>query len=128
MAIPIQTSDPDVRILTSAVAGVPGAWVLQLTCLTDITKITFSVTGLTGGSANNDVVIDIGTGEAASEVPVIENIHWGDTDTAGAQGDRGQGWIIIPFFFPIGTKISARITGLENTSVDSHQFQLIAME
>ncbi len=128
MAIPIQTSDPDVQIFSSAVVDVPGAWVFQLTTLTSISKIAIAVVGLTGGSAQDDVVIDIGTGEPASEVPVIENIHWGDTDTAGFQGDRGQGWLIIPFSFGVNVKISARITGLENGAVNGYNFQIIAME
>lgn len=128
MAIPIQTSDPTVKITTDATVNVPGAWVFQLTCLTDITKITVAVLGLTGGFINDDVVIDIGIGEVASEVVVIPNIHWGDTDAAGAQGGRNQGWLIIPWFFPIGTKISARITGLTDNSADDYEFQIIAQE
>lgn len=127
MAIPIQASDPDVQIFTDVTIDVPGPYVLQLTCLTDITKIAFAVTGLTGDTPN-DVGIDIATGEAASEVDVIENIHWGDTDSLGAQGDRGQGWMIIPFFFPSGTKISARITAFERGGAFGYNFQLIAME
>lgn len=128
MAIPIQTSDPTVKLTTDATVNVPGAWVFQLTCLTDITKITVAVLGLTGGFINDDVVIDIGIGEVASEVVVIPNIHWGDTDAAGAQGGRNQGWLIIPWFFPIGTKISARITGLTDNSADDYEFQIIAQE
>jgi hypothetical protein len=128
MAIPIQTSDPDINILTNATIDVPGDWVFQLECLTDITKISIAVIGGTGGSFNNDVKIDIGTGEPAAEVVVIPNIHWGDTDSAGAQGGRNQGWLIIPWFFALGTKISARITGLEVSSQDAYSFQIIAME
>ena len=128
MAIPIQMSDPTVFICTDATVDVPGAWVFQLTCLTDITKITLAVIGNTGGGFNDDVIIDIGTGEPGSEVVVIPRIHWGDTDAAGAQGGRNQGWLIIPWFFASGIKISARITGLTDNIATDYEFQIIAQE
>ncbi len=129
MAIPIQASDPDVQIFTDALVNVEGPWVAQLTCLTDITKIAFPVVGKTGALQHaDDIVISIGTGSPGSEVAVIENIHWGDTDSAGAQGDRAQGWLIIPWFFPNGTIISARIKSLDTSAVEGYDFQLIAME
>lgn len=127
MAIPIQTSDPDVQIFTDVTIDVPGPWVLQVTCLTDITKISVAVIGLTGATSN-DVVMDIGIGEPGFEVPVIEEIHWGDTNSLGFQGDRSQGWLIIPLKFVSGTKISARITALEQGGTFGYNFQLIAME
>lgn len=128
MAIPIQLSDATVPLVTSSTKDVPGAWVLQVTATTDITKISVAIIGLTGDNSNNDVVIDIGTGEAGSEVRVIKDIHWGDTGTNVSQGGRNQGWLLIPWFFASGTKISARITGLENGDSSNYEFQLIAME
>jgi hypothetical protein len=128
MAIPIQMSDATVSLITNATIDVPGDWVAQLTCLTDITKITFTVLGGTGPTYNNAITMDIGTGEPAAEVVVIPNIFWGDTDSAASQGGRNQGWLTIPWFFASGTKISARITGHEVSSSDSYEFQIIAME
>lgn len=127
MAIPIQASDPDVQIFTDVTIDVPGPYVFQLTTLTSISKIAFAVTGLTGDTPN-DVGIDIATGEPGSEVDVIENIHWGDTDSLGFQGDRSQGWLIIPFSFGVNVKISARITAFERGGAFGYNFQIIAME
>lgn len=90
----------------SGVDLVPGAWVLLMTATLNTTWSLFYMAPIIFPSGT-DVYMDIGIGEAGSEVIIANDIFFG----IGATFDYNDSYheLGLPLGFSIGDKISARL-------------------
>ncbi len=130
MANPADHSNPLIPLTTNAVVNVFGPWIFQVQTTTDTQILSFVFNGPTGNpSFPNEIELDIGIGEPGVEVPVIEKLSWRDTDAGSGFQSQAKGHYLIPWKFTSGTKISARVKGIEGPGgVVNVQFQILALE
>jgi hypothetical protein len=101
------------NVTGSASIHTKGSW-SQIIASTaaDASALVISVDGLNINNANSAALIDIGFGASGSEAVKIADIAAGGARGAGSVPFYGSLQFVVPFQVPSGTRISARLQGI----------------
>ena len=90
-------------VFTAGSSFVKGAWT-QLTASTTNDIAWLMITGSTMTSGGSYFAVDLAVGGSGSEVAIITNLSWSSTGGLASS-------YMLPVAIPIGTRVSARVSG-----------------